>query len=116
MKITLKNVTNMITYSNIPANSSKVVFKYSDSKWVSENHSITVTEISTEEYEIYLYNSISAITNIYPPKLTIVNGIKLDNDYWFGSPDRFFGGNTTNSFLINIIKKHGDLYMYGEQN
>lgn len=115
MKITLKNVTNMIAYSNIPANSSKVVFKYSDSKWVSKNHSITVNEISTEEYEIYLYNSISTITNIYPPKLNIVNGIKLDNR-WTGSPDRFFGGNTTNSFLINIIKNHGDLYMYGEQN
>ena len=114
MRIIVKNTTNMIAYSNIPVHINKETLKYSNSEWKNGKYSIKATEAASELYEIKIFQlGIGGSADIFPPRLNILNGVKLDDEWQVGPSRAYFYTYTSNSFLINIIKNHGDLYIYG---
>ena len=119
MKIILKNKTNMSVYSNIPENSNKVVLKYAkdSTAWKSTKYQIQrgLDDLVGKEYEIQIQQlELGGSADIFPPRLNIVNGIKLDQGWEpHFSVDGVYIGKTKNELLIDIIQNHRDLYIYG---
>ena len=119
MKLTIKNVTNMIAYTDIPENKVKVPFTWKTDKYsweqnelisheISFNHSDSSTSITLKSY----YTGDKHIDGLtfYGFLDKIISGVKLDTALKIDDSNQqvntfIYKGETTNKYLIDILNK-----------
>ena len=124
MKITLKNVTNIFTFTNIPENDVKVPFT-----WDSNGYKFIEPGSNNKKYNILSFEQIDSKVNLtltphsdrdqsnmyYKFLDKVINGVKLDKPLTQDMdelPSHIYKGETTNKYLINILNKKDKIYLY----
>ena len=124
MKLTIKNVTNMIAYTNIPENDIKVPFT-----WNGNGYKFIEPGSNNKKYHILSFEQIGSKVNLilssYPDRDhstlyykfldKVINGIKLDKPLsqdTYELPLIVYKGETTNKYLIDVLNKKDKIYLY----